>query len=103
MTKKKDKRINNNLQSITQKTKDCATWTPLKIGSEFRCSGSEKQNDNYITMYHMHLINVSECGDMSISGVLFQWASTVDIQLSVFNAFCINQQAFSNQSKIEWY
>jgi hypothetical protein len=31
----------------------------------------------------MHLINVSECGDMSISGVLFRWASTVDIQLSV--------------------
>ena len=31
----------------------------------------------------MNLINVSECGDMSISGLLFQLASTVDIQLSV--------------------
>ena len=31
----------------------------------------------------MNLINVSECSDMSISGLLFQWASTVDIQLSV--------------------
>ena len=45
--------------------------------------GGEKQNDNYITMYHMNLINVSECGDMSLSGLLFRWASTVDIQLSV--------------------
>jgi hypothetical protein len=26
----KDKKINNNLQNITQKTKDWATWTPLK-------------------------------------------------------------------------
>jgi hypothetical protein len=31
----------------------------------------------------MNLINVSECGDMSISGLLFQWASTVDIHLIV--------------------
>ena len=46
--------------------------------------GVEQQNDNYITMYHMDLINVSECGDMSIGGLLFQSASTVDIQLSVF-------------------
>ena len=45
--------------------------------------GVEKQNDNYITMYHMNLINVSECGDMSLSGLLFRWASTVYIQLSV--------------------
>jgi hypothetical protein len=43
----------------------------------------KRQNDNYVTMYHMNLINVSECGDMSISGLLFPWASTVDIQLSV--------------------
>jgi hypothetical protein len=28
--KKKDKRTNNHLQNITQKTKDRATWTPLK-------------------------------------------------------------------------
>ena len=27
--------------------------------------------------------NVSECGDMSISALLFQWASTIKIQLSV--------------------
>jgi hypothetical protein len=32
----------------------------------------------------MHLVNVSECGDMSIRELLFQWASTVNIQLSVF-------------------
>ena len=35
-------------------------------------NGGEKQNDNYITMYHMNLINVSECGDMSLSGLLFR-------------------------------
>ena len=34
-------------------------------------------------MYHMNLVNVSECGDMSIRGVLFQWVSTISIQLSV--------------------
>jgi hypothetical protein len=28
--------------------------------------------------------NVSEWGDMSIRGLLFQWASTIKIQLSVF-------------------
>ena len=33
--KKKDKRINNNLQN----TKVRATWTSLKTGSELRCSG----------------------------------------------------------------
>jgi hypothetical protein len=27
--------------------------------------------------------NVSECGDMYIRGLLFQWASTINIQLSV--------------------
>jgi hypothetical protein len=27
------------LQNITQKTKDQATWTPLKTGSELGCSG----------------------------------------------------------------
>ena len=32
--KKKGKRTNNDIQSITQKTKDLVTWTPLKTGSE---------------------------------------------------------------------
>ena len=36
--KKKDKRTNNNLQNITQKTKDRATRTPLKPGGELRCT-----------------------------------------------------------------
>ena len=35
----KDIRTNNDLQNITQKTKDQATWTSLKTGSELRCSG----------------------------------------------------------------
>ena len=38
-TTAKRKRINNNLQNIAQKTKDGATRTPLKTGSELRCSG----------------------------------------------------------------
>jgi hypothetical protein len=36
--KKKDKRTYNGLQNNTQKTKDRATRTLLKTGSEFRCS-----------------------------------------------------------------
>ena len=35
----KDKRTNNNLQNITQKTKDKVTRTPLKTWGELRCSG----------------------------------------------------------------
>ena len=30
---------NNDLQNITHKTKDQVTQTPLKTGSELRCSG----------------------------------------------------------------
>jgi len=36
---KKDKRTNNDLQNITQKTKDRVTRTPLKTGGELGCSG----------------------------------------------------------------
>ena len=37
--KKKDKRTYNDLQNTTHKIKDRVTRTPLKTGSEFRCSG----------------------------------------------------------------
>jgi hypothetical protein len=37
--KKKDERTNNDLQNITQKTKDRVTRTPLKTGGELRFSG----------------------------------------------------------------
>jgi RsiW-degrading membrane proteinase PrsW (M82 family) len=37
--KKKDKRKNNDLQSITHKTKERVTRTPLKTRCELRCSG----------------------------------------------------------------
>ena len=37
--KKNDKRTNKDLQNITQKTKNRATRTPLKTGSELRCPG----------------------------------------------------------------
>ena len=36
--KKKEKRTNNDLQNITQKTKDRATRTPQITGSELRFS-----------------------------------------------------------------
>jgi len=36
---RKKKRTNSDLQNNTQKTKDRATRTPLKIGDELRCSG----------------------------------------------------------------
>ena len=37
--KKKDKRTNNDLQIIAQKTKDQVTQTTLKTGAELMCSG----------------------------------------------------------------
>jgi hypothetical protein len=37
--KKKNKSVNNDLQNATQKTKDWATRTLLKITSELRCPG----------------------------------------------------------------
>ena len=39
LPKEKDKRTNNNLQNITQKTKDRVTRTPLKSGGGLGCSG----------------------------------------------------------------
>ena len=37
--RKKDKRTNNDIQNITQKTEDQITRTPLKTRGELRCSG----------------------------------------------------------------
>jgi hypothetical protein len=37
--RKHDKKTNNDLQNIAQKTKDQATRTILKTGGELRCSG----------------------------------------------------------------
>ena len=39
MVKRRDKRTNNNLQKITQKTKDRAARIPSKFGRKIRCSG----------------------------------------------------------------
>ena len=36
---KKDKSTNNYLQNTSQKTKDRATWTPLKTRDQLKCSG----------------------------------------------------------------
>jgi hypothetical protein len=46
---KKYKRTNNYLQSITQKTKDRATRTPLKTDRELRCS--ERESSSSSTCY----------------------------------------------------
>ena len=37
--KENGQRTNNVLQSITQKTKDCIKYSPLKTGGELVCSG----------------------------------------------------------------
>ena len=39
MVKRRDKRTNNNLQKITQKTKDRAARIPSKFWRKIRCSG----------------------------------------------------------------
>ena len=46
-TMAKIKRTNNDLQNITQKTKDRATAIPLKPGGELGCSG--RVNSSYST------------------------------------------------------
>ena len=52
---KKDKRTNNDLQNITQKTKDQATRTPLKIGEGVERKGAQvllikdTKNMNYMS------------------------------------------------------
>ena len=43
---KKSNRTNNNLQNITQKTKDRVTRTPLRIGRELRCSERESSSSS---------------------------------------------------------
>jgi hypothetical protein len=40
---KKDKKTNNDLQNTTQKTKDRATWTPLKTGGWTQVLQKDKQ------------------------------------------------------------
>jgi hypothetical protein len=42
--KHKNKRTNNDLQNITQKTKDRTTRTKIKTGCEVRCSGKESRS-----------------------------------------------------------
>jgi len=39
-----------NVQNITQKTKDQATWNPLKTESELRCSG---RNSSSYSTWHL--------------------------------------------------
>jgi hypothetical protein len=49
--KKKNKRTNNNSQNITQKTKDRATWIPLKTGNELKCV---LRKDRHFLLYIWH-------------------------------------------------
>jgi hypothetical protein len=54
--RKKDKRINSNLQNNTQRTKDWATRTPLKTESEIRCSGRARSSSSTSGTRHVTLV-----------------------------------------------
>ena len=58
----KNKRTSNNLQNTTQKTKDRATRTPLKIGGELMCS----DYPSTIKMWSYKGIGLSEGDKFSI-------------------------------------
>ena len=66
--RKKYKRTNNDLQSTTQKTKDRATRTPLKTGSELRCSGRESSSCSTSGTRHVTIVNMCSAG---INGMNF--------------------------------
>ena len=53
----KDKKTNNDLQIITQKTKDQVTRTPLKTRSELRCSGRVSSSCSTCVTRLVSLIN----------------------------------------------
>jgi hypothetical protein len=61
---KKDKRTNNDLQNITQKTKDQATRTPLKIGEGVERKGAQvllikdTKNMNYMSYPGTRRVNL---------------------------------------------
>ena len=56
--RKKDNRTNINLQNTAQKSKDQTTRTPLKTGSELRCSGRVSTSDNHcVTLVTNLMIN----------------------------------------------
>ena len=69
--KKKDKMTNNDLQNITQKTKDWVTRTPLNTGSELMCSGrvinsckrinNDLQTTTHQAKDHNKVLHVSIC------------------------------------------
>ena len=52
----KDKRINNNLQNTTEKTKDQVMQTSLKTGCEFMCSGRVKSSCSTSGTHHVTLV-----------------------------------------------
>jgi len=111
-TNVKKKRLKWSTVKRKQKTNKSENWgkrTILKTGNGFRCcppSGAPlanfvKKNKDYkigiccLSAKHTALRgkrkdwlvrnqnNVSEWGDMSIRGLLFQWAISINIQLSV--------------------
>jgi hypothetical protein len=47
----KGKRTNIDLQNITYKSKDRVTRTPLKTGSEYKCSGSQVFTTQHINLH----------------------------------------------------
>ena len=51
-----DKRINNNLQNTTEKTKNRVMQTSLKTGCEFMCSGRVNSSCSTSGTHHVTLV-----------------------------------------------
>jgi hypothetical protein len=60
------KRTNNYLQTITLKTKDRVTRTPLQIGSECRCSGRVSSSYTRCVTLVTHTVTSHEWGESLI-------------------------------------
>ena len=76
------KRTNNDLQSTTQKVKDWATWTPLKIEGALRCSGRFAVSVVLVT-YLWHNGNIC-CNDLLM---LFHFYSVYQLLMNIIMSF----------------
>jgi hypothetical protein len=68
--KKKEKGTSNDLQNITQKTKDPVTRTPLKIGGELKCSETVSRScsirDTVVLLSYIYLIIIASNSNLVI-------------------------------------
>jgi hypothetical protein len=83
LPKEKDKRTNNDLQNIIQKTNYCATWIPPKKAKcELRCSGSVSSSYPTKLINSLHLdTNRFNC-NYSIDVWLSEYHLTPDEQFN---------------------